>query len=181
MKRFFVLLLALVLGFGLVGCDEAEVTTVENDEAEEGQESDDGSESEGEGEKEVYSIDETVSIDDLEISIESATWGEQDEFSDLENDKVLRLELSIENNSDDSVYIDDTEFSLSDDEGNMLEEYWGNDDANMLSSDIKKGKKTKGVFEYDVPESDSYELYYEPDFSLDDIEVKWEIEKDDIE
>lgn len=178
------LLLALVLGFGLVGCDDAEVTTVEDEEAEDGQESDDSEESDnkdGEEEKEVYSADETVSVDGLEASIESVTWGEQDEYSEVENDEVLRIELSFENNSDDSAYVDDTEFSLSDGDGNMAEEYWGNDDANSFSSDIKKGKKSKGILEFDVPESDTYELHYEPDFGFSDVEVKWEIEKDDIE
>ena len=70
---------------------------------------------------------------------------------------------------------------MYDEEGNKLDAYFGNDDANMFGSEIKKGKQLNGILEYDAPESDSYELYYEPSFSFtENNEIIWLVENEDI-
>ncbi|VEF46207.1 lipoprotein [Bacillus freudenreichii] len=178
-KKLWLFLITGFIALALVGCGEAEVSTV-------GDSSDSTAEKkEGNKEEETpefYKPDETVSIDGVEISIDSVSWGKEAEYSESQNGKIMRLEVTIKNNSEDNAFADNTEFALSDAEGNMMDSYYGNDDANMFSSEIKKGKQVKGILEYDVPESESYELYYEPSFSFkENTEVKWLIEKSDVQ
>lgn len=186
MKKFLLLIASSILALFLVACGDADVEKVENEDEEEVDKeevsADEKEEEEEEEEPENYEIGDTVSIDGVEITLESVTWGEEEEYVESDNGSVLRLEVKAENNSDDSAFFDDSEFSVSDDNGSMLEMYFGNDDANMFTSDIKKGKNASGVLEFDAPESEQYEVYYEPSFSFkDNAEVVWIIDSSDIE
>lgn len=176
-KKIVTLLLAGFIALALSACGEAEVSTIDEKEEVQAEKKEDKIEK-----PEFYKPDETVSIDGVEISIDSVAWGKEAEYSESQNGKILRLEVTVKNNSDDNAFADNTEFDLSDSEGNMMDTYFGNDDANMFSGEIKKGKQIKGILEYDVPETDNYELYYEPSFSFkENTEVKWLIEKGDIQ
>src|SRR5699024_3729971 len=95
--------------------------------------------------------------------------------------KLIRIDLTIKNNSDDNEFEDDIDFDVCDEEGNKLDTYFGNDDANMLGSEIKREKQLNGILEYDAQESDSYELYYEQSFSFtENNEIIWLDENEDI-
>ncbi|SFB21603.1 protein of unknown function [Lentibacillus halodurans] len=119
----------------------------------------------------------------MEVTIENVSWGEQGEFTPAENGNVLRLEVNFHNDSADNGFVDNTEFSAYDAEGNAINEYFGGEDmdANMFSHDLKEGKKASAVLEFDVAESEFYEIYYEPTFTLkENAEVMWEISSSDI-
>src|SRR5699024_7357177 len=171
-------------------CGDAEVATVEEEaSAAENEANNDANDSannndnnaEGEEEAEFYEPEETVAVDGIEITLNEITWGEEEEFVESDNGNLIRIDLTIKNNSDDNEFVDDIDFDLYDEEGNKLDTYFGNDDANMFGSEIKKGKQLNGILEYDAPESDSYELYYEPSFSFtENNEIIWLVENEDI-
>src|SRR5699024_12264554 len=94
---------------------------------------------------------------------------------------LTRIDLTIKNTSNDKKFVDDIDFDLYAEEGNKLDTYFGNDDANMFGSEIKKAKQLNGILGYEAPESDSYELYYEPSFSFTEKnEIIWLVENEDI-
>src|SRR5699024_12225540 len=136
---------------------------------------------EGEDGVEFYQADETVSVDGIEITLNEITWGEEEEVVESDNGNLIRIDLTIKNKSDDNEFVDDIDFDLYAEEGNTLDTYFGIDDANMFGSEMKMGKQLKGILEYDAPESDSYELYYEPSFSFtENNEIIWLVENEDI-
>lgn len=190
MRKYLMLMLSVVMVVMVSACGEAEVSTVEEEaNAAENEANNDANDSgnnnennaEGEDGEEFYQPDETVSVDGIEITLNEITWGEEEEFVESDNGNLIRIDLTIKNNSDDNEFVDDIDFDLYDEEGNKLDTYFGNDDANMFGSEIKKGKQLNGILEYDAPESDSYELYYEPSFSFtENNEIIWLVENEDI-
>jgi len=190
MRKYLMLMLSVVMVVMVSACGEAEVSTVEeeanaaeNEANNDANDSENNNENNAEGEdgEEFYQPDETVSVDGIEITLNEITWGEEEEFVESDNGNLIRIDLTIKNNSDDNEFVDDIDFDLYDEEGNKLDTYFGNDDANMFGSEIKKGKQLNGILEYDAPESDSYELYYEPSFSFtENNEIIWLVENEDI-
>lgn len=173
-----ILFFIVIMTFSLAACGDAEVEKIEGEEVEDSNVEED----EAEETPEFYEANDTISVEGLEVTLNSITWGEKDEYSDLTNDKILRIELTAKNNSEENNFIDEMDFSIADAEGNMLEEYYGNDDANMFSHEIKSDKQAKGILEFDVPETENFELYYEPSMSFkDNAEVIWIIDESDIE
>lgn len=189
MKKFYYLLLAVLLLLLLAACGESQVEEVESSDASEEnvEETETDVETEEESlseEDKVYGIGETVSIDGMEVTIDRATWVEPNEFIAAENGNVLRLEVSFHNKSAESGFVDNTEFSIYDGEGNMIDAYYGSDDAdtNMFSIDLKEGKNATGALAFDTAESEFFEVYYEPMFTLkENAEVEWKINSSDIE
>src|SRR5699024_6907721 len=105
---------------------------------------------EEEGGEEFYQPEETVSVGGSEITLNEITWGEEEEYVESDNGNLIRIDLTIKNNSDDNEFVDDIDFDLYDKEGDKLDTYFGNDDANMFGSEIKKGKQLNGILEYDA-------------------------------
>ena len=190
MRKYLMLMLSVVMVVMVSACGEAEVSTVEEEaNAAENEANNDANDSENnnknnaeeEDGEEFYRSDETVSVDGIEITLNEINWGEEEEYVESDNGNLIRIDLTIKNNSDDNEFVDEIDFDLYDEEGNKLDNYFGNDDANMFGSEIKKGKQLNGVLEYDAPESDSYELYYEPSFSFtENSEIIWLVENEDI-
>lgn len=167
-KLFGVLSSAVLFGSLLTGCGEAEVTKVDNGSA--------GTEEKAEKKEEKkteFKIGETVSIDGMEITLSSVAWGKANEYTPAEKGKVLRIEGNVKNNGAENGFIDNTEFQVY--AGDQATDfYFGSEDANMLSGELKQGKTSNIVLEFDVPEADTYEIYYEPSFTLkENSEVKW--------
>jgi Domain of unknown function (DUF4352) len=179
-KKFLSILGATAIsGALLVGCGSAEVEKVDNDN---GSETAKKEETKKEEKKSEFKVGETVSIDGMEVTVNSVSWGEANEYVPTTNAKVLKLEVSAKNNSADNGFIDSSEFQVYDAEGNLVEMYFGNDNANMFGGELKKGKQMSGVLEYDVPESESFEIYYEPSFTLkENSEVKWIVPAADVQ
>jgi Domain of unknown function (DUF4352) len=127
----------------------------------------------------VWKVGETISINGLEITITSAKYTPPAEYSEPEKGKIITLEVIAKNNSEENVYVDNTEFTISDAEGNMHEQYYGYD--YNFSNEVKVGKQYSGKIAFDVPESDYYEIYYEPSFSWDNGEIKFKVTKEELQ
>ncbi|OES45779.1 DUF4352 domain-containing protein [Domibacillus iocasae] len=130
--------------------------------------------------EETYKVGDTVSIDGTEITIKSAKFTDAAEYSDPQKGKILTLEVAVKNNGEENAYVDNTEFTISDAEGNMHEEYYGYDDTSF-SNEVKVGKQYAGEIAFDVPESASYEIYYEPSFSMNEGEIKFVVTKEELQ
>ncbi|WP_052712077.1 DUF4352 domain-containing protein [Domibacillus indicus] len=128
----------------------------------------------------TYKIGDTVSIDGTEITIQSAKFTEPDEYGEPQKGKVITLEVSVKNNGEENVYVDNTEFTIADAEGNMHEQYYSYDDTSF-SNEVKVGKQYAGKIAFDVPESASYEIYYEPSFSMNEGEIKFVVTKEELQ
>ncbi|MFY0762072.1 DUF4352 domain-containing protein [Metabacillus dongyingensis] len=169
-KVFGVLSTAFLLGGLLSGCGDAEVKEVSSS----GDKQTDESNKKEEAAKTEYKVGETVSIDGMEVTIKSLSWGKPIDGVPVEKGKILRIEVSAKNNSSDNGFVDSSEFQVYDKDGNKLEMYFGNNDANMFGGELKKGKQSAGALEFDVPETETYEIYYEPSFTFkENAEVKW--------
>jgi hypothetical protein len=127
----------------------------------------------------VWKVGETISINGLEITITSAKFTPPAEYSEPEKGKIITLEVTAKNNSDENVYVDNTEFTISDAQGNMHEQYYGYNYS--FSNEVKVGKQYSGKIAFDVPESDYYEIYYEPSFSWDKGEIKFKVTKEELQ
>lgn len=176
MKKFFkglgifigviVLLFIALIIFSPSGSDVEEVTTDGSNAKE--------TEKKENPEDKVYNVGDVISIDGLEVSIISAEFTNPTEYGKAEKGKVLTLTVESTNNSDNSAFVDNTDFNIYDVEGNKHDFYYSYDES-MISGDINKGKKLTGKLYFDVPEAQEYELIYSPTFSWDDIEIKFNI------
>lgn len=128
----------------------------------------------------TYKVGDTVSIDGVEVTINSAAFTDAAEYGEPQKGKVITLNVSVKNNSEENAYVDNTEFTISDAEGNMHEQYYSYDDVSF-SNEVKVGKQYAGKVAFDVPESASYEVYYEPSFSLNEGEIKFLIMKEELQ
>lgn len=166
-----------MIGSLLTGCGEAEVKKVSSDNTEKSAEKKDTVKEE---KKSEFKLGETVSVDGMEITLTKVTWGTPLQGVPASKGKILRIEGTAKNNAAENGFIDNTEFQVYAND-TATENYFGNDDANMLAGELKKGKSAPIVLEYDVPEANSYEVFYEPSFTLkENSEVKWIVSKGEI-
>lgn len=166
-----------LVGGLLAGCGEANVQKVDDSAGSKTKTEQPGQK---EAKKTKFKIGETVSIDGMEVTINKVSWGKTIAGVPAQKGKVLRIEGSAKNNAAENGFIDNSEFQVY--AGDIkTESYFGNDDANMLAGELKKGKSAPIVLEFDVPEAESYEIFYEPSFTLkDNAEVKWTVTKGEI-
>lgn len=168
-KKFLGILGAVILSGSLVACG-TEVEDVSGDapktEAKE--------EKKEEAADKVYKIGDTVKVDGLEITFTGASFTDPNEYTEAKKGKVLTIDVATVNNGDSEAFIDNTDFSLYDAEGNKMEDYYGYDQM-AISDTINKGKKLQGKLYFDVAEQESYEVIYTPSFSFDSTEVKFEV------
>lgn len=174
MKKFFkwfvIIIFALIVIGMLLPSDEeassdtgAKVGEVEESNGEESVES------------QIFKVGDVVDLNGIQLTVKEAKFIPAAEYSAPEKGKVLQLNVEVINNTDSSAFVDSTDFNLYDAEGNALDYYYGLD-AMDLSADLNKGKKVQGTITYDVPESASYEMIYEPAFSWTDESVTWDIQ-----
>lgn len=123
----------------------------------------------------IFKVGDVVDLGGLQITIKDAKFVPQGEYSPPDKGKVLQMNVEVVNNTDDSAYVDNTEFNLYDAEGNALDYYYGLDDSD-ISDDLNKGKKLQGTLTYDVPEGTNYEMIYEPSFSWTEQSITWDIQ-----
>lgn len=131
--------------------------------------------------KEFYSIGETVNVEGMEITVTSVQFTEPAEYTETKNGKVLTTTVTVKNIDQQNGFVDNTEFVLAGTSGKQYESYYGYDDANMFTADLKEGNQIDGKLAYDVAEEAEYILYYEPLFTLnEDAEIKFKITSADI-
>ncbi|MGF9979531.1 DUF4352 domain-containing protein [Viridibacillus arvi] len=123
---------------------------------------------------EVFKVGDTVKVNGVEITINKAEFTKPAQYSEAKNGSVLTLDVALKNTNEDSAFVDNTEFQLYDKGDNQMEDYFGYDDL-AISKDLNAGKKATGKLYFDVKKGKSYELIYEPTFTLDNKEIKWNI------
>src|SRR5699024_8567968 len=121
MRKYLMLMLSVVMVVMMSACGDAEVSTVEEEaNAAENEANNSGNSNENNAEEEdgeeFYQPDETVSVDGIEITLNEITWGEEEEFVESDNGNLIRIDLTIKNNSDDNEFVDDIDFDLYDKE-----------------------------------------------------------------
>ncbi len=127
-------------------------------------------------ENQVYKIGETVNYRGLELTITKAEFTQPTQYGEPENGKVLTLHVEAVNNTGDKIFVDNTEFSLYDTEGNTLGAYYSYDES-PISNAFNSGKKLTGKLFFDVTEGTEYELIYTPTFAFDgETEIVFKIE-----
>lgn len=179
MKTFVKSLGAFTLaGIILAGCGDAEVKEVKEEEKPKQEQA---AEPKEEAKKEFYSIGETVSVDGMEITLVSAQFTDPAEYTEATKGKVMTLMVNVINNSSDNGFVDNTEFAMAGASGTQFEAYFGYDDANMFTAELKKGNKTDGKLAFDVADENEYILYYEPSFTFkENAEIKFKITKAEV-
>src|SRR5699024_12715465 len=111
MRKYLMLTLCVVIVVTMRACADAGGSTVEeeanaaeNEANNDANDSENNNENNAEGEdgEEFYQPDETVSVDGIEITLNELTWGEEEEIVESDNGNLIRIALTIKNNSDDN-------------------------------------------------------------------------------
>lgn len=125
-------------------------------------------------------IGDTVKKDNTEVTVTKAEFvAPQDEFSNPENEKILRIHFHMKNNNNDQVLFTDNDFTLNVD-GKNYHVYYGGDGKAGFSHQLNKNKTGDGYVDYDVPTSEKYNVEMEATPNLEKITAKWIITNSDI-
>jgi Domain of unknown function (DUF4352) len=182
-KRWWFWVIAVIIVAGVAGSfedgDESEnqATKSTKEAVASVDESADGAEEEKQAEEEnkVNTVGDAVEIDDgAMLTLTSAKYINAQEYVPAENGKVLAIEFELVNNGDDRVYFGAEELSISTPDGTQYDKYFGGDNV-FINENVNAGKKINGVVYFDVPESESYEIIYTPNFSLDNKTISFEV------
>lgn len=122
----------------------------------------------------VFKVGDVVKIGDTELVVKIAKLRNGNPYVPPKKGKVIEIEIEGKNQGNQSWFLTNGDFNLYDKAGEKLEEYFAIDDQ-QLSGEVNQGKSIKGKIFYDVPEADSYELVYKPNFLMDQ-EIKFNIE-----
>lgn len=126
----------------------------------------------------LFRVGQTVTADGVDIKVMKAEYvNDYDEYSALENGKVLKVYLKFKNNSKDQVLVDSCAFSMKVRGENYPEWYGGDGTDGMFSHQLNQGNTATGTLIYDVPESNFYTLEMDTNFNLKNVKAKWNISK----
>lgn len=108
-----------------------------------------------------FKVGDVIAVNDLELTITDAYFSEPTEYGTPDNGKVLTVDVTIKNNGDKNTFVDNTDFDISNAEGVMMDSYYSYDKSAIAGS-VGAGKTIVGSLFYDVTDSPSFELQYEP-------------------
>ncbi|ACQ69855.1 MULTISPECIES: DUF4352 domain-containing protein [Exiguobacterium] len=172
MKKFFkwfaIILIGLIVIGMLLPSDEESNTGSKVGEA-------DATEAEADVNDTIFKVGDVVDLNGVLLTVKDATYIPASEYSQPENGKVLQMNVEVVNNTEDSTFVDSSNFNLYDADGNALDFYYGLDGLD-ISGDLNKGKKLQGTLTFDVPEGSNYEMIFEPTFSWTDESITWDIQ-----
>lgn len=173
MKKFLFLAVISTLLF-LAACGSESSTSDESSGSDSGQSETNENKSEKEADQsdKVYGVGDTVNLGDAEVTFTKVYYAEANEFMEAENGKVLAVDFEAKNTGDDSLYIGVDEFTISVD-GTQYSEYMSGD--GFMNENISSGNSISGTMKYDVPESETYKIIYEPTFTLSSDTVEFEV------
>jgi Domain of unknown function (DUF4352) len=183
-KRWWFWVIAVIIVAGVAGSfedgDESEnqATKSTKEAVASVDESADGAEEEekqAEEENKVNTVGDAVEIDDgAMLTLTSARYTNAQDYIPAENGKVLAIEFELVNNGEDRVYFGAEELSISTPDGTQYDKYFGGDNV-FINENVNAGKKITGVVYFDVPETETYEIIYTPNFSLDNKTISFEV------
>jgi Domain of unknown function (DUF4352) len=176
-KRWWFWVIAVIIVAGVAGSfedgDESENQATKS--TKEAVASVDESADDAEEENKVNTVGDAVEIDDgAMLTLTSAKYTNAKEYVPAENGKVLAIEFELVNNGEDRVYFGAEELSISTPDGTQYDQYFGGDNV-FINENVNAGKKITGVVYFDVPEAETYEIIYTPNFSLDNKTISFEV------
>ncbi|WP_239752775.1 DUF4352 domain-containing protein [Mammaliicoccus sp. J-M40] len=181
-------IIGLVCFIGIfVAIPESDDYSVSENDTETTDSVDDVSEDENEDEKVVnekktLKLGETLTVGKVDVTVEKAEFVQpDDEYSTPDNDSILKVYYKFKNNSEDQVFVTDSDFTLTVD-GETQNEFYLMDDLNSgFDHQLNKNNTGSGYLYYDVPNADEYKV--EMDFMpfLTTYKADWSIEKSDIQ
>ncbi|MGR9546586.1 DUF4352 domain-containing protein [Priestia megaterium] len=164
-----------IVGAALAACGETEVSTKSASTETSQTASKETKPKKEEKKEEIYKIGDTVSINDVEITLDNPKFVNASSYESSKKGKILSIEITVENNSNEEQFIDCDDFSIYDENGVKVSSYLGFDEY-PLSDTVNKGRTITGHLFYDVPEQGNYELVLAPSFVWDNaVDVKWDI------
>jgi Domain of unknown function (DUF4352) len=182
-KRWWFWVIAVIIVAGVVGSiedggeSENQATKSTKEAVASADESADNTEEEKQAEEEdkVNTVGDAVEIDDgAMLTLTSAKYTNAKEYVPAENGKVLAIEFELVNNGEDRVYFGAEELSISTPDGTQYDQYFGGDNV-FINENVNAGKKITDVVYFDVPEAETYEIIYTPNFSLDNKTISFEV------
>ena len=117
----------------------------------------------------VYSIGQTVQLGDYYITVEKFNTNPkyEDPFNDLKkSDRVVAVEVLIENKGSKPKPYNIFDFTIQDKEGYTYDPSWNfTVKPDLGSGDLQPGRKVRGNITFEVPKSATgLELIYQPDW-----------------
>jgi len=109
-------------------------------------------------ETKVSEVGDTSKLKDVEMTLESAEFVLPDQYAKLENEQVLKVEVTMKNKGDKSLNILPNDFALYLDDKKM-KTYFGSE-GNLNPGELDKGKSITGNIFFDVEAGEKYELVY---------------------
>ncbi|WP_145381081.1 DUF4352 domain-containing protein [Staphylococcus cohnii] len=128
-----------------------------------------------------FKIGQVVDADGVDVKLAKVEYvNNYDEYSEPENDRVIKVYLKFKNNNEDQVLVDSTDFSMKVNGENYQEWYGESEGDSGFSHQLNKGNTGSGMITYDVPENDTYTLEMDATPNFENIKAKWNIKKEDI-
>ncbi|WP_059103459.1 DUF4352 domain-containing protein [Shouchella shacheensis] len=129
--------------------------------------------SESSEEKDATELGETQEISGMELTVNSA----RTEESNVDEQQVVLVDVTIENTTDSSVNFSLYNLTLMDEENYAYEHTTDVETKGILGGQISAGRAVSGEVAYDVPKGTNYELVYTDHFRNGQLFFPVEIEE----
>ncbi|MTT31400.1 DUF5105 domain-containing protein [Terrilactibacillus sp. BCM23-1] len=118
------------------------------------------------GQKSETSKEGEATSDIAKVSIKNGTYITSDGKENTDEDALLALNVSVTNDSKDTLYVDQADFALYDSNNEKVSDenvYDETDNFKRLdAADLPKGKSTTGFIVFRVAKDQKYELHFKP-------------------
>ncbi len=119
----------------------------------------------------TFNLGDKVDIEGTVITLTDASYtDERNEFADEDPEKVLIINMTVQNAKDEELFFDAYDFEIYDAEGTKMETY----PIDYLTETLQPGKNVSGRGAYGVSGKGPYEVYYS-DF-MTETKAMWKIE-----
>ncbi|WP_202078798.1 DUF4352 domain-containing protein [Caldalkalibacillus salinus] len=186
MKKILGLLVIMMLVFGLVACGESDIEPVDNDttdtetDTDESEGTDEAGNEEGSEETantQNLAVGDTVNFNGLLVTVNSVEYSQGNDFESPSEDVFLVVDVSIENETDESENISSMLMTeLVDPEGYSYDITIYTDAQGSLDGEVGPGRTMRGQVAFDVPDHESYEFIFSDPFQSG--QAIWQIEKE---
>ena len=177
MKKYLLMLIAAGISLSFAGCDSSSSSSSGNNTESSASSSETNSSTNKDSSKTVeHKVGETVDIKGEELTIKTVKknyeTGNQFLKPDTDN-QYVKIDLSIKNNTDDSINVASYEFKILDSNGVYHDTNYILKDP-ITSTKIAKGGNLSGSISFEVPKNDdNLKLIYTPSLWSDDhVEIK---------
>lgn len=127
-------------------------------------------------EDKTYTVGDTIKVNDLEFTLNKASFSKTDGLKDPVHGKVITIEASVKNKDRaDDLLVDNLDFEVTNADGKAMDIYYGYDEKSIQGL-LAKGESLKGKLFFDVDDSGKYEFTYKPATRENRVTLSYEIE-----